>query len=431
MTYTAGELAKKLGISARTVRFYDEKNLLSPLGYSEAGYRLYNDGSAERLQKILMLRFMDFSIEQIEKIMQQNHFNVKESLEEQERLLLAKKQHIEQILSAVKKTKDILAIKPDDIHKEDGQEPKAKTWYTENTESDSATKKTDAKEEDFWENMRRIVDITRKREYVISQYEQEHNLQKRISLHDYSTASVGFYPWMLGKIGLAPNMKILDIGCGNAAFWRNVASRLPENLEIHLVDYSTGMLESAGKNMQEIKAQYPEKHLHYILDRRDATDFSYPVSGFDRIMANHLLFHLNKEARSTLYQKINALLKDGGHFSCSLIGKNHLFELHKLIYEHYPQIKIPSDSFDIFLENAGQELCQYFTVIETEEQKNDLLVPDEQAVLNYVASYSDEIKEIITKDREQFLSYVRGKMNQDGLFYIHKSTGLVICNKIQ
>lgn len=69
MIYTAGELAKKLGVSARTVRFYDEKKLLTPQSYSEAGYRLYNDESAERLQKILMLRFMDFTIEQISEIM--------------------------------------------------------------------------------------------------------------------------------------------------------------------------------------------------------------------------------------------------------------------------------------------------------------------------------------------------------------------------
>jgi len=56
--YTAGELAKKLGVSARTVRFYDEKDLLNPCGYSEAGYRLYNEESAERLQKILMLKLI-------------------------------------------------------------------------------------------------------------------------------------------------------------------------------------------------------------------------------------------------------------------------------------------------------------------------------------------------------------------------------------
>lgn len=409
MTYTAGELAKKLGVSARTVRFYDEKNLLSPQGYSEAGYRLYDDGSAERLQKILMLRFMDFSIEQIEKIMHQNDFNVKESLNEQERLLLAKKQHIEQILCAVRKTKSILAAKSDNtcgVQKNEGEN-----------------------ENDFWENMRHIVDITRKREYVIAQYEQDDNLQKRISIHDYSTSSVGFYQWMLEKINLAPNMKILDIGCGNAAFWLSIAHLLPENLEIHLVDYSSGMLSSAQRNMQEINAQFPEKNLHYILDRRDATDFSYPVSDFDRVMANHLLFHLNSEARFALYQKISSLLKEGGLFTCSLIGQKHLFELHELLREHYPQIKIPSNSFDILLENAHLELDHYFKVLETDEQKNDLLVPDEQAVLLYVSSYSDEAKDTVMGDRDRFLSYVCEKKNADGFFFIHKSTGIVTCEK--
>ena len=69
MKYTAGELAKKLGVSSRTVRWYDEKKILLPSGYSEAGYRLYDDESAKRLQKIIMLRYLDFSIEQIREIM--------------------------------------------------------------------------------------------------------------------------------------------------------------------------------------------------------------------------------------------------------------------------------------------------------------------------------------------------------------------------
>ena len=63
--YTAGELAKILNVSARTVRFYDEKGILKPLDHSESGYRLYDDSSVEKLEKILLLRFLDFSIEQI------------------------------------------------------------------------------------------------------------------------------------------------------------------------------------------------------------------------------------------------------------------------------------------------------------------------------------------------------------------------------
>ena len=79
MKYTAGELAKKLGLSGRTIRFYDEKRLLTPCEYSEAGYRIYNDESAERLQKIIMLRFMDFSLEQISEMMQEEDFDVRKS----------------------------------------------------------------------------------------------------------------------------------------------------------------------------------------------------------------------------------------------------------------------------------------------------------------------------------------------------------------
>lgn len=85
MRYTAGELAKKLGVSARTVRFYDEKKLLHPIEYSESGYRLYDEDSVVRLQKILMLKFMDFSLEQISEMMQNDSSDIQKSLKTQER----------------------------------------------------------------------------------------------------------------------------------------------------------------------------------------------------------------------------------------------------------------------------------------------------------------------------------------------------------
>ena len=392
MKYTAGELAKKLGVSARTVRFYDEKELLPPCGYSEAGYRLYNDDSAERLQKIIMLRFLDFSIEQIQKIMQEESFDVKTSLKEQEELLLEKKEHIERIIAAVRDTQN-------------------------------------ASDEQLWEHMRHIIDITKEREDVTRQYNKEENLKKRISIHDYSTASVKFYPWMLDKIELEPDMKILDIGCGNAAFWKYVAPKLPRGLEIHLVDYSAGMLESAAKNVAEIQGAYPEKLLKFVLDKRDATAFSYPVSGFHRIMANHMLYHINKESRLDLYQKINALLAETGRFSCSLIGRKHMQELHDFVQEYYPEIKIPSAGFDLWLDTSAEELSSYFQVLEVEEQKNDLLVPEEELVFEYISSYSQEAKELIGQDKELFLKRVRAHMNEEGYMYIHKATGLAICKK--
>lgn len=390
--FTAGELAKKLGISARTVRFYDEKGILCPVAHSEAGYRIYDETSVEQLQKIIMLRFLDFQLDQISEMVKTGNSDIRQSLKEQEKLLLQKTEHLERILAAVRQAQNAA----DDL---------------------------------LWEELRRIIAIIQEKEFVIEQYQTEKNLEKRINIHEYSTAEMGFYPWMLEKLHLRPGMRILEIGCGNAAFWKSTASLIPENLEIHLTDYSEGMLENAQKTVQEIRETFPEKRLTFVLERKDAENFSYLPIGFDRIMANHMLYHLKKEKRLDLYQVIQKLLKKDGIFSCSLIGKKHNRELHQLVRRFYPEIKIPSESFDINLETAEEELQQFFSGIEWWEQKNDLLVPDAGLVYDYVASYSKEAAEILQKNRTNFLKQVESEKNPDGLFYIHKSTGVVVCRQ--
>ena len=394
MGYTVGELAKKLGVSTRTVRFYEEKKLLQPCGRSEAGYRIYDGHSAERLQKIIMLRFLDYSLEQISEIMQreQQDLDVRKSLDEQEQLLLQKREHIERLLEAVRRTRN-------------------------------------SSDDELWDHMRSVIDLTKNREYVIQQYINDANLNKRISIHDYSTSDEGWFEWMFKRLDLVPDMKVLEIGCGNGAFWRSVAKYLPEGLEIHLTDYSDGMLESAGKTAAEIQNTYPEKGIRFVLDKRDATKFSYPMDGFDRIMANHMLYHLDRESRLRLYPVIRELLTDQGRFSCSLIGRTHMRELHEFLREYYPEIKIPSASFDIWLENAPEELEKYFKVTMAEEQDNDLLVPEEELVYAYVSSYSAEASAVIGRDKELFMEQVRSRMDMEGYMYIHKSVGMVVCEK--
>jgi MerR family transcriptional regulator, thiopeptide resistance regulator len=60
-----GELAKQTGISVRTLHYYEEIGLLAPSRRSEAGYRLYADADVARLQQIMSLRQLGFSLEQI------------------------------------------------------------------------------------------------------------------------------------------------------------------------------------------------------------------------------------------------------------------------------------------------------------------------------------------------------------------------------
>jgi DNA-binding transcriptional MerR regulator len=60
-----GELAKQTGISIRTLHYYDEIGLLSPSQRTESGHRLYEEPDIIRLQQIMSLRQLGFSLEEI------------------------------------------------------------------------------------------------------------------------------------------------------------------------------------------------------------------------------------------------------------------------------------------------------------------------------------------------------------------------------
>ena len=67
--YTSGQFAKKANVTVRTIRFYDKQGILRPSKISEAGYRLYTDEDFGRLQKILSLKYLGFSLEEIMSLM--------------------------------------------------------------------------------------------------------------------------------------------------------------------------------------------------------------------------------------------------------------------------------------------------------------------------------------------------------------------------
>jgi len=60
-----GELATRTGLTVRTLHHYDEIGLLEPSLHSEAGYRLYTAADVARLQQVLSLRQLGFSLEEV------------------------------------------------------------------------------------------------------------------------------------------------------------------------------------------------------------------------------------------------------------------------------------------------------------------------------------------------------------------------------
>src|SRR5579883_3410390 len=95
--YRVGEVAALTGVSIRTLHHYDEIELLPPSGRSEAGYRLYNDADLLRLQQILTLRFLGFSLDQVCDLLSRPDFDVEASLRIQRRVLRDRIDELERI----------------------------------------------------------------------------------------------------------------------------------------------------------------------------------------------------------------------------------------------------------------------------------------------------------------------------------------------
>ena len=95
---TVHEVSKLTGVSIRTLQYYDKIGLLKPSAYSEAGYRLYDDTSLEKLQQILLFRELEFPLGEIKDIINSPAFDRSKALTQQIELLKLKKEHIENLI---------------------------------------------------------------------------------------------------------------------------------------------------------------------------------------------------------------------------------------------------------------------------------------------------------------------------------------------
>jgi len=65
-----GEVARRTGLSVKTIRFYCDQGLLRPIGRSEGGYRLFNDNNLAELAIIRALRALDVSLDELARILE-------------------------------------------------------------------------------------------------------------------------------------------------------------------------------------------------------------------------------------------------------------------------------------------------------------------------------------------------------------------------
>ncbi len=117
---TVGEAAKKMGVTVRTLQYYDKEGLLSPSAESSGGRRLYTDKDFVKLHQILSLKSLGFSLEDIKKrlISLDTPADVAEALTKQADEIRRKIEQLSETLTAIEQLKaEVLQMQSVDFKK--------------------------------------------------------------------------------------------------------------------------------------------------------------------------------------------------------------------------------------------------------------------------------------------------------------------------
>ena len=383
MNYSTGKFAKLANVTERTIRYYDKIGLLKPSFVMENGYRRYTQSDLLKLQKILSLKHMGFSLEEIYPMVSKEQ-NIKESFSMQIDLLDSQIKHLQVIRDSM----------------------------------ESFVQNVDEKNID-WNQIISLLQMFDIESSIVEQYKNSNNLNVRISLHDqFSTNTTGWFNWLFNQIDFSKVNRLLEIGCGNGKLWENRNIDL-RNREIFLSDISEGMVNEVRKKLGK----------DYNCIVADCQYIPFKDGYFDAVIANHVLFYIQNLEKGL--SEICRVLKDNGIFYCSTYGKEHMKEITELVQSFDSRVELSQNRlFDIFgIENGEKILKEYFKSVQFIPYEDSLIVNQAQPLVDYIMSCHGNQNEILGPKLRRFKSYVDDKIYKDKEITITKQAGLFICEK--
>lgn len=253
------------------------------------------------------------------------------------------------------------------------------------------------------------------------QYKDAANLDARAMLHQrFSTNNYGWFKWIFDRlIKLPADAKILELGCGHGLLWKENADRIPSTWDITLSDLSSGMLDSAWRNLVVTGRNYKFKEI-------DAQDIPFEDETFDAVIANHMLYHVPTRARAIA--EIKRVLKTGSRIVATTVGGNHLKEFS----EWFQQID-KGDVWEFFanpftLENGLEQLQPYFPNVTLSRYEDNLDVTEVEPIMAFIRS-SLRNTELLEEDLMKIQANLERDLKEEGRIFITKDSGMFEATK--
>ncbi|MCQ2540363.1 MAG: methyltransferase domain-containing protein [Acetatifactor sp.] len=383
--YTSGQFANMAHVTKKTLRYYDEHNILKPSVVLENGTRYYTDNDFARLQQIIFLKYLSFPLADIKELTVRSADRElwMESLKLQTNLL---EEHIEQMT----------------LMKRSLQE--AQEAIAEGREVN-------------WSDMLLLANSNEMEQKLKRQYINSSNISARISLHnDYSLNQEGWFPWLYRMTDLKPGERVLELGCGDGAFWLQNVSKLPENVDVLLTDISDGIVRETGKKLDGMA--------HFACRVMDAHYINAEDGSYDVVIANHMLFYC--EDLGKVFAEIKRVLKPGGRLICSTYGATHMQEISNLVREFDDRIALSADVlYERFgKENGAEILKEYFGEVNWQQFEDGLLVTKPEPLVAYILSCHGNQNRYIVDKYHEFTAFVKKKTEKG--FRITKDAGVFV-----
>ena len=254
---------------------------------------------------------------------------------------------------------------------------------------------------------------------IAEQYKDSSNFVARVELNrKFRTNPQPLTAWLFDQMDINERSRILELGCGNAIFWRTNQDKIGSKQRIVLTDISMGMLEDARKVLGKLKDRFEYRVM-------DAQDVTYPENSFDLAMANLMLYHVPNRAKT--FSEITRVLTENGSFYASTFGKNNMKELNELIQDIYPRLNsLENLSKEFGLENGKAQLENYFKQVKMEKYPDHLEITDSQPVIDYFTSFAGSRSVLIPEKIEQLKSYIDEIIEDEGSMKVTKETGVFI-----
>lgn len=248
------------------------------------------------------------------------------------------------------------------------------------------------------------------------QYKDSSKLDARVLIHlRFSTNPYGWMHWVFDHLlALPADAKILELGCGPGYLWKENMARIPSTWEITLSDLSSGMLDSAWRNLVVTGRNYKFKEI-------DAQSISYQDEAFDAVIANHMLYHVPDRPKALA--EIKRVLKTNGHFFTTTVGNGHLKEI-TAWFRQINKGEIWESFTHLFtLENGLDQLKPFFPSVTESRYEDSLHVTELQPLIAYFRSMirTSELSEV---EFAKLQIDLEKELKEKGVIFITKDSGL-------